>query len=99
MDTKQQFQTGMEGVFQELSGKIEELKIQTDMAEERARVRHRRNMEDLLRKREEMKEKLAAVKESTDEAWDSLKEELTAAALDLKSAVDEATLKFKKRPK
>jgi hypothetical protein len=95
MNRKEAFQTAMEWTFQELSGRIEELKIRTEMAEERATAELETQREELRKKRKEMKKKLEAVKECTDEAWDSLKEELTAAALDLKNAVDMVASKFK----
>lgn len=99
MNKKQEFQTAMEGAFQELSGKIEELKIRTDMAGKTAQIEHEKEMEELRKKRQEMRKKLEGVKKSTDEAWDSLKEGLSMAAFDLKNAVDQAASKFKYRGK
>lgn len=85
----------MEKKLQDWGAKLDEMKAKADQSGADTKAQLDGKIEALTVKRDAMQQRLADLKGSSDEAWDSMKTGLQAAWNDLSDAFEEAAAKFK----
>ncbi|TVQ42069.1 MAG: hypothetical protein EA365_16100 [Gloeocapsa sp. DLM2.Bin57] len=95
MEDKNTYQGEMETKLQQLGAQLDTLKAKSDQATADAKAEIDKHIQELTAKQEELKQRLAELKNSSDDAWESLKTGVQTAWDDLSKAFDEAVSKFK----
>jgi len=95
MNDKELYQEKMQAQLDELRAKIDTLKVQATLASADARVEMSRQVAAMESRIEEGKIKLSKLAESSDEAWETMKDGMESAWDSLKAAASEAAAKFK----
>jgi predicted nucleic acid-binding Zn-ribbon protein len=95
MEDKNTYQGEMETKLQHLGTELDTLKAKADQATAEAKLEIDKHIQELTAKQEELKQRLADLKTSTDEAWETLKTGVQNAWDELTEAFEEAVSKFK----
>ena len=87
MDEKQKaYQDQVEAQLHVWAARIAELKAKAENSEAKARVRYHEEIEDLQNRENEVRAKLAKLRNAGSDAWESLKEGIEHAIHDLRGA-------------
>lgn len=95
MGMKEAYQQMMEARLKEWGARINELKAKADAAEAHAKVEYYKQIETLRNQQAVAQEKLQALKNAGEGAWEDLKGGLETAWDNLKSSIEGAMSKFK----
>ncbi len=95
MEDRSAYQGQMEAKLQEWGSKLDELKAKADRAGADSKAELNKKIEALGEKRDAMQQKLAELKSSGDDAWESLKAGAESAWDELSAAFEEAKSNFK----
>ena len=94
LQQKDSFQKTIQAELTEMQGKIAELQTKTSAASVEARKEMQKALQDLEHKKEEARKQLDEVSHSTSSAWSTLKDNVNAAAADLKKSYKETVSKL-----
>lgn len=86
----------MESQLKDWGSKLDELKAKADQAGADAEANINKKVEELTAKREKMAQNLENLKNSSDEAWESMRAGLQSAWEEISKSFEEATSKFNK---
>ncbi len=95
MDKKQVYQEKMEAQLKEWAAKIDELKAWADQAEAQQKLDYYEQVESLREKQDKARQKLEALRDAGEGAWEEIKAGVEMAWDDLSLAVDNAIMRFK----
>ena len=95
MSMKEAYKKKLEAQFDEWKVEIDKLKAKADKAEADTQIKYHKQIENIRAKQEAVREKLVALKDSGDEAWEDLKAGLDNAMKNLGDAIETATSRFK----
>lgn len=84
----------MEAQLQEWGTKLDQLKAKADQAGADAEAHLNQKIEELGTKRDEMAQNLENLKNSSDDAWESIRAGLQSAWQEVNKGFEEATHKF-----
>ena len=79
MSKKVEYERKLQTQLDEFSAEIDGLKARADKAEDDAEPWHQKQIEALQKKHKLAKEKLAELRESSDDAWEDLKDGIASA--------------------
>lgn len=97
MDTKEEYRKKLEEQLKEWKEKIETLETKAVHLTAGAKSQLTREIDELLQKKEVLKEKWNALQKTSGEEWESMKGGLDKASAELKSALDRVASHFKKQ--
>ena len=97
MDTKEEYRKKLEEQLKEWKEKIETLETKAAHLTAGAKAQLTREIDELLQKKEVLKEKWNALQKASGEEWESMKGGMDKASADLKSALDRVASHFKKQ--
>lgn len=97
MDTKEEYRKKLEEQLKEWKEKIETLETKAVHLTAGAKSQLTREIDELLQKKEVLKEKWSALQKASGEEWESMKGGLDKASAELKSALDRVASHFKKQ--
>ncbi len=95
MNKRQIYVEKYKAKLDELNAKIDVLQSKTEQAEASAKLEYHEAIEDLKVKQTHAKNKLAELRQASDDAWDDLKEGAEQAWEKLGQAIKSATDRFK----
>ena len=95
MTDKELYQQKMQAQLDDLRAKIDTLKVKASLASADANVEMSKQVAAMEDRIEEGKVKLSKLAESSDEAWETMKDGMESAWDSLKAAASEAAAKFK----
>ena len=95
MNDKELYQQKMQAQLDELRAKIDTLKVKASLAGADAKDEMNKQVAAMESRIDEGKVKLAKLAESSDEAWETMKDGMESAWDSLKHAATEAAAKFK----
>jgi uncharacterized coiled-coil DUF342 family protein len=95
MEERKAYQGQMEAKLQDWGSKLDEMKAKADQAGADSKAKLNKQIEALSNKRDAMQQKLAELKSSGDDAWESLKAGAESAWEDFSAAFEEAKSHFK----
>ena len=95
MESKDVYKAKIDAQLKEWSIRIADLKAKAELAEANVKVEYLKQVEALRVKKEKIQSKLEELKESGDDAWETLKTGVEQAALELKESINSAIAKFK----
>lgn len=95
MSMKEAYKKKLEAQFDEWKVEIDKLKAKANKADADAQIKYHKQIENIKTKQEAVQEKLVALKDSGDEAWEDLKAGLDNAMKNLGDAIETATSRFK----
>lgn len=96
MDTREEYQKKLEEQIKEWKERIEKLETKAAHLTADAKVQLTKEMDELLQKKEVLKEKWSALQKSSGEEWESMKVGMDKAGAELKSVLDRVASHFKK---
>lgn len=94
-DMRVDYQKKLEERLREWKGKIDSLNMSQHQMTDENRAVLNREVKDMLKKKEVMKEKWKALQNSDNHGWALRREELEKASEDLKEALDRVAAHFK----
>jgi hypothetical protein len=94
MEERQMYEQKMEEKLRTYDAEIEELRIKAEKAKAKAKIRFYEQIEGLLNKRRELDQKLQALQEAGDEAWEDIRDGAESAWKDMAHALKSAISKF-----
>jgi uncharacterized coiled-coil DUF342 family protein len=95
MGLKEAYHEKLEAQLREWNAKLDQLKARADGAEASVKLEYYKQIESIKAKADVLQAKLKELQESSGEAWESLKGGVERAWTDFKTAIEEATGKFK----
>lgn len=95
MENKKSYLQRLAEQLQEWDTEIDELKLKAHLAKADAKDELQKQLEELRVKRETAQSKLKLLQESSDDAWDDVKEGVEKSWKELKGAFASAISKFK----
>ena len=94
MATKEEYEVKMDAQLKDVIAKLAELMAKADSAQASAKAQYQDQIKHLRAKLNETQGRLKQVKDSSGEAWVTLKEGTEKAWGELRAAVDNALAKF-----
>lgn len=95
MDEREQYRRKAQAQLDEWTADLEKLKARASGASAEARLQMNEQIKELEGKVEESKVQVAELSETSDEAWELVKERFDSAWESVKSAFSDAAAKFK----
>ena len=95
MSTKQAYEEKLQAKLDEWQADIKKLKAKADQAKADAKLEYYEEIENLERKREELRQKLSDLKKSGGDAWSDVKAGIESAWSSLEGAFSKAFDRFK----
>lgn len=95
MSTKQAYEQKLQSKLDEWSAQMDVLKAKADGVEAEARIEYEKQIEDLKVRKAQASEKLAELKDASEDAWEDLKAGLDMAWDSLSDAFESAMSRFK----
>lgn len=95
MSMKEAYEQKLQAQLDEWSAEIDKLKARADDAEADAQLEYYKEIEELRSMQEEASNKLAELKDASDDAWEDLKAGADSAWDSLGSALKSASSRFK----
>ena len=95
MSMKEAYEKKLQAQLDECAAEINKLKAKADKAEADAQIEYYKQIEELKSKQATMNEKLAELKEASEDAWEDLKSGVESAWDSLGSAIKSAASRFK----
>ncbi len=97
MKTRQEYIDKMAKQLKDWSSRIDEMETKMAVAKEDLKSGYQNNLRDLKKKRDSVQQKLQELRQSSGEAWETLRDGLDKTWIDFTEAVSSAKDKFKKR--
>jgi hypothetical protein len=94
-EQRQQFGQKLDAVMRDLDEELENLQDQAEDAGPGARRRYEETIEELRRKREAVRERLARLRSVSGPAWEDVRNGINAAVDDLEQALERARARFR----
>jgi chromosome segregation ATPase len=94
MSEKQAYEKKLQAKMDEWSAEIDKLKAKANDAEANAQLEYNRRIEDLRSMQEAARDRLVALREASDDAWEDLKIGMESALDSLGNAVRSARSRF-----
>lgn len=95
MSMKDVYQKKLEAQLQEWNAEIEKLKAKARKAEANTQAKYQEKLDEISRKQDAAKAKLAELQNSSEKAWEDLKSGIENAWKNLEDAVKSAASYFK----
>jgi septation ring formation regulator EzrA len=95
MEDKNLYQEKFEAKLKELKAQLDFIEAKAAQAKAQSKIELQKQLQDLRRKRDAMRERLDKVRKSSGGAWKDLKAGVESAADDLKEALGKVMDKFK----
>jgi predicted nucleic acid-binding Zn-ribbon protein len=81
------------------NAQIDKLSAKVDQADSKVKAEYRRRLEDARKKRKELEDKIAAMQQSGEGAWEALKDGIENSWEQLKAGLSKAKSEFEGREK
>jgi len=94
MSSRPEYEIKLQKQLDEFNAEIETLKARADKAEADAESWHHKQIEELQEKHKRAKVKLGELKESSDDAWEDMKEGMATAWKSVSLALKSAAKRF-----
>ena len=95
MDNKKAYEKKIQAQVDEWNAEIDKLKAQAVQARADAQINYNNQIEELRRRKETVSEKLAQLKEASEESWEDLKTDIEEGIDLFKSAVKSVITKLR----
>ncbi|GGB89200.1 hypothetical protein GCM10011352_13980 [Marinobacterium zhoushanense] len=96
MSRKEAYQKKLQAQLDEWDAEINKLKAKADAAEADTRLEYYKHIDELRSMQESVRNRLAELKASSDDAWDDIKAGIDSAWDSLSNALKSAASRFKK---
>jgi DNA repair exonuclease SbcCD ATPase subunit len=94
---KEAYLEKMEGQLKEWGIEVDVLKAKAEKSKAEVKMKYLEQIHELKSKQGAVKERLNELRESGDEAWGDFREDVEKALAEMKEALKQAALRFKKR--
>ncbi|MCG6879073.1 MAG: hypothetical protein LJE96_08020 [Deltaproteobacteria bacterium] len=95
MSSKDAYVQKLHAKLDEWNAQIDKMKAKADQAEADSRIEYNKRIGELREKRSETKEKLEALREAGEGAWEDLKSGVQLAVESMEQALNSAKARFK----
>ncbi len=95
MSAKNAYEQKLQAKLDEWKADIDKLSAKAEQAEADTKLEYQKQVEDLKKRREDMRERLGELKKSGDSAWEDVKAGIENAWTSLEDAMRKATQRFK----